>query len=759
MNKPKLSRRKFLLVSAVAGGGVLIGYAATRPSRHRVANNTLAEGGERFVTSWIRLAPDNRIKVYVPHSEMGQGIHTALGQMAADEMDADWELVEIEQAPATDLFANDAIVAGLGGEMAPAFLTGVINASALTAARIANLQTTGGSASVRFTGENSMRVAGAAARQMLLECAADRWGVAVEECSTELSHVHHSASGRSLAYGELASAAAELEPPKNPVLKDRSQFNIMGKAISRRDIPPKVDGSAPYGIDAHSEDMLYAALRLAPVFGAKLVSVDAGQALAQRGVQRVVELEDGYAVVADNYWRAKQALELVEATFEPTENDNVSSAMLAERFDAALASDNGSEDFESGDADAALEEAGDVLEANYRVPYLAHAAMEPMNSTMHIQGDTADLWTSTQDALAIKARAASSAGLREYDVTYHHSYLGGGFGRRLPFTWNVIDHAALIAKEFDVPVKTILTREEDMRQDYYRPAVHSNFRAAFDGEGRVTAWRNRFTGPIQVPGAAHIPYAIPNQSIRVVDVETHVPIASWRSVDHSQQTFFIESFIDEIAHRGGVNPYQLRMDLLQEHPRHRNVLQVAAESAGYGSGLPEGHALGIAVQESFGSIAAQVAEVSIGDDGRAIVHKVTCAMDCGWVVNPDGAEAQIESGIIFGLTAALHGAITIEDGQVVQGNFPDYEMLRMATTPEIVVHLVESGNPSGGLGEPATPPVAAAVANAIYILTGQRIRELPIGDREFTLDRSLADAFSGPADLSVDKNYLDGLGE
>ena len=737
-SKPKISRRKFLLVSAVAGGGVLIGYAATRPSRHRVANDTLAEGGERFVTSWIRLAPDNRITVYVPHSEMGQGIHTALGQMAADELDADWELVDIEQAPATDLFANDAIVKGFGEELLPPFLTGVVNASALTVARVANLQTTGGSSSVRYTGENTIRVAGAAARQMLLQCAAERWEVPLAECSTELSHVHHSASGRSLAYGELASAAAELEPPKNPVLKDRSQFNIMGKAISRRDIPPKVDGSAPYGIDAHSEDMLYAALRLAPVFGAKLVSVDAGQALAQRGVQRVVELEDGYAVVADNYWRAKQALELVEATFEATENDNVSSAMLAERFDAALAGDNGSEDFESGDADAALEAAGDVLEASYRVPYLAHAAMEPMNSTMHIQGDRAELWTSTQDALAIKARAASTAGLREDDVTYHHSYLGGGFGRRLPFTWNVIDHAALIAKEFDVPVKTILTREEDMRQDYYRPAVHSNFRAAFDGEGRVTAWRNRFTGPIQVPGAAHIPYAIPNQSIRVVDVETHVPIASWRSVDHSQQTFFIESFIDEIAHRGGVNPYQLRMDLLQEHPRHRNVLQVAAESAGYGSGLPEGHALGIAVQESFGSIAAQVAEVSIGDDGRAIVHKVTCAMDCGWVVNPDGAEAQIESGIIFGLTAALHGAITIEDGQVVQGNFPDYEMLRMATTPEIVVHLVESGNPSGGLGEPATPPVAAAVANAIYILTGQRIRELPIGDREFTQTPSLA---------------------
>ncbi len=740
--KPKFSRRKFLLVSAVAGGGLLIGYAATRPSRHRLANETLAEDGERFVTSWLRLTPDNRVTVYVPHAEMGQGIHTALGQMAADEMDADWELVDIEQAPATDLFANDAIVAGFAGELLPAFLTGMVSAGALTAARIANLQTTGGSASVRFTGENSLRVAGAAARQMLLECAADRWGVPVGECATEASHVHHAASGRSLAYGELAEAAAELEPPENPVLKERSQFNIMGKAISRRDIPPKVDGSAPYGIDAHSEDMLYAALRLAPVFGAKLVSVDATEALAQRGVRRIVELEDGYAVVADNYWRAKQALELVKAEFEATENDGVSSAILAERFDAALAADDSSEDFESGDAEAALEAAADVFEASYRVPYLAHAAMEPMNSTMHIQGERAELWTSTQDALAIKARAASTAGLAEDDVTFHHSYLGGGFGRRLPFTWNVIDHAALVAKEvakeFDVPVKTILSREEDMRQDYYRPAVHSNFRAAFDAEGRVTAWHNRFTGPIQIPGAAHIPYGIPNQSIRVVEVETHVPIASWRSVDHSQQTFFIESFIDEIAHRRGINPYQLRMDLLQQHPRHRNVLQVAAEAAGYGSGLPDGHALGIAVQESFGSIAAQVAEVSIGANGRPIVHKVTCALDCGWAVNPDGAEAQVESGIIFGLTAALHGAITIENGQVAQGNFPDYEMLRMADTPEIDVHLVESDNPPGGLGEPATPPVAAAVANALYILTGQRIRELPIGNREFNLDQSLA---------------------
>jgi len=385
-----------------------------------------------------------------------------------------------------------------------------------------------------------------------------------------------------------------------------------------------------------------------------------------------------------------------------------------------------------GDAEAALEEAADVIEASYRVPYLAHAAMEPMNCTVHIQGNRADMWTSTQDALGMRGRVASVAGLPEENVTFHQTYCGGGYGRRLPFNWNMIDHATLIAKQFDVPIKTIFSREDDMQQDYYRPAVHNNFKAAFDANNKVIAWHSRFTGPIQVPGASHIAYDIENQSIRVVDGDSHVPIAAWRSVDHSQQTFFIESFMDEIAHRVGMNPYQMRMDLLQEHPRHRKVLEVAAEAAGYGQNLPDGHALGIAVQESFGSFVAEIAEVSMGEENQPIVHKVTCAVDCGWAVNPDTVEAQIESGIIFGLTAAMYGEITIENGRVAQGNFPDYEMVRMATSPEIEVHIVESGEALGGLGEPATPPIAAAVTNAIYILTGQRVRELPIKNHDFS---------------------------
>lgn len=734
-----MNRRKFILAGATVGGGILIGYSSTRPSRHRRANEELAKGPERFITSFIKIDPNNQTTIYVPHSEMGQGIHTSLSMMAADELDVAWEDVIVEQAPAIDLFANGNLVKGFASELGvPNFLMSLVSASAFTVAETMNLQTTGGSSSVRYTGQYAMRNAGAAARQMLIKAASIRWGVPVEEISTELSHIHHYTTGKSLSFGELAADAAVLEPPNELILKERSKFNIMGRAISRKDIPAKVDGTAMYGLDAHSNDMLYAAIKLAPVFGTKLVSVDTSRALAQRGVKRVIELEDSVAVVADNYWRAKQALALVNATFEKSENDRISSSDIAARFDKELAESNGTADKEVGDANAALETAEDIIEASYRVPYLAHAAMEPMNCTVHIQGDRAEMWTSTQDALGIKGRVAKIAGLPEENVFFHQTYCGGGYGRRLPFNWNMIDHATLIAKEFEVPVKTIFSREEDMQQDYYRPAVHNNFKAAFDRNKNVTVWHSRFTGPIQVPGAAHIPYGIKNQSIRVVKGDTHVPIAAWRSVDHSQQTFFIESFIDEIAHRAGINPYKLRMDLLKEHPRHRKVLEVAAVASGYGQDIPDGHALGIAVQESFGSFVAEVAEVSMDDKNQPIVHKVTCAIDCGWAVNPDSVEAQIESGIIFGLTAALYGEITIENGKVTQGNFPDYKMIRMETSPEIDVHIVESGGALGGLGEPATPPVAAAVTNAIYILTGQRVRQLPIKNHDFSGSDSLA---------------------
>ena len=424
----KVSRRRFILSSALVGGGVLIGYSATRPSKHRLANNELAKGGEHYVTSFLKIDPDNQVTIYVPHAEMGQGVHTSLAMMAADEMDADWEKVRIEQAPAIDLFANGDLIKGFAGEAGvPSFLMGLVNVSATKIAEIGNLQITGGSSSVRFTGDTAMRTAGAAARQMLIECAAQRWNVPADECTASLSYVMHSGSEQSLTYGELASDAALLEPTTEPTLKDRSQFNIMGKAISRNDIPAKVDGTAPYGLDYHSDDMLYAAIRMAPVFGTKLVSVDASAALSRRGVKRVVELEDSVAVVANSYWRAKEALKLVKTEFETSENDSISSADIAARFDAELASSNGSKDFEQGDTDDAIAGAADTIEASYRVPYLSHAPMDPMNCTVHFHDGKADLWTSTQDALGIRGRVAKIGGLDENDVTHHFSYVGGGF--------------------------------------------------------------------------------------------------------------------------------------------------------------------------------------------------------------------------------------------------------------------------------------------------------------------------------------------
>ncbi len=726
----KINRRRFLLGTTVVGGGLLIGYATTRPSKHSVANDTLATNGQSFLTTWLRIDPDNTVTVLVPHSEMGQGVLTSLPMMAADELDADWDLVNVEQAPATDLFANGVLIKGFAQSMGvsvPGFLDGAIN----KVSEIMNIQITGGSSSVRFTGENGMRVAGAAAREMLVKTAAARWEVPESELTTRLSHVHHEASGRSATYGELASDAARFEPSPNPRLKEPHEFTLMGKPIPRIDIPAKVDGTAAFGMDARLPGMLYAAVKTSPVFGNKLLSVNSDVALQRRGVVRVVELDDAVAVVADNYWRAKQALAALDIQFETTANDQVTTQSIYAQFDTALQGEL-SEDVEEGDTPTALAGAATTIDATYRVPYLAHAAMEPMNCTVHFHDGKADVWTGTQDNLGIRGRVASISGLDENDVTMHMFYLGGGFGRRLPNTTNTIDQATRIAQQFDVPVQTIWSREEDMQQDYYRPAVTSAFRAGFDANNNLIAWENHYIGKNEPVEAAHPPYTIPNKSIAYAESPTHVPFGAWRSVAHSQHTFFLESFVDELAHKAGKNPYQFRLDMLKDKPRHAAVLKAAAERAGWERNLPEGHAMGIALQESFGSIVAQVAEVSINSDGSVRVHRVTCALDCGRSVNPDTVASQAESGIIYGLTAALFGEITIANGRVQQTNFNDYEMLRLSDSPEIDVVTIESGAALGGLGEPATPPVAAAVANAVYILTGQRVRELPLKNYRFT---------------------------
>ena len=732
-----ISRRRFLLGATVVGGGLLIGYASTRPSRHAIANRDLANEGEHFLTSWLRIDADNTVTVIVPHSEMGQGVLTSLPMMAADELDADWDLVKVQQAPATDLFANGVLVKGFAASMgfaAPAFLDRIMDFATLKASEILNLQITGGSSSVRFTGEMGMRAAGGAAREMLVKAAADRLNVPVSELTTANSFVIHNASNRRLSYGELAADASRFEPSRTPVLKQPGQFTLMGKSIPRVDIPAKVNGTAIFGIDARPAGMLYAAVKNAPVFGAKLTAVGNKEAaLQQRGVVRIVELEDAVAVVADNYWRAGKALALLEPTFSSTEADTRSSRDIFDEYDVALDNGERNQDVSEGDASRALEEAAEVVTASYSVPYLAHAAMEPMNCTIHFRNDgSCEVWTGTQDNLGIRGQVASAAGLDENQVVVHPMYLGGGFGRRLPTSTNTIVQATHIAKEFDVPVQTLWSREEDMRQDYYRPAVTSRFRAGFDSNGQLIAWENAYIGKNEPAEAAHIVYGVPNQKIDYVDSPTHVPFGAWRSVAHSQHTFFLESFADELAWHRQQDPLQFRLGLLADKPRHARVLREAAAKAGWDTPVPAGRARGIALQESFGSITAQVAEISLTSDGRVKVEKVTCAIDCGRVVHPDNAASQVESGIIYGLTAAMYGQISIEQGSVKESNFHDYEMLRLSESPQIEVVLLETeGAAIGGLGEPATPPISAAVSNALYALTGQRVRELPLKNYRF----------------------------
>jgi isoquinoline 1-oxidoreductase subunit beta len=743
-----ISRRRFLLGATVVGGGLLLGYAFTRPSRHSLANRDYAQDGQTFLTTWLRIDPNNIVTVIVPHSEMGQGVLTSLPMMAADELDADWANVRVEQAPATDLFANGVLVKGFAASMgftAPAFLNRTMDFVTLKAAEIMNMQITGGSSSVRFTGEMGMRAAGAAAREMLIKAAAEQWSVPAAEITARSSRVYHEASGRSLTFGELASAAAKFEPSRTPVLKRPDQFTLMGTSVPRVDIPAKVDGTAQFGIDAMPEGMLYAAVKTSPVFGGRLQSLgNIDTVMQQRGVVRVVELDDAVAVVADNYWRASKALAMLQPVFSSTDSDNRSSSDIFADYESALDNGERNKDVATGNAEQALAGAAEVLSASYRVPFLAHAAMEPMNCTILFRNGRADVWTGTQDNLGIRGRVASIAGMNENDVTVHPFYLGGGFGRRLPMSTNTIDQATLIAQQFDVPVQTLWSREEDTRQDYYRPAVTSRFRAGFDNNGQLVAWENAYIGKNEPAEAAHIAYNIPNQKIDYVDSTTHVPFGAWRSVAHSQHTFFLESFTDELAWNRKQDPLQFRLSMLTDKPRHARVLREAAAKAGWGTPVPAGRARGIALQESFGSIVAEVAEISLTDDGQVRVEKVTCAIDCGRVVHPDNAASQVESGIIYGLTAAMYGQISIEQGRVKESNFHDYEMLHLSESPQIEVVLLESdGAAVGGLGEPATPPISAAVTNALYALTGQRIRELPLKNYRFLpppVERGAVDA-------------------
>jgi isoquinoline 1-oxidoreductase beta subunit len=729
-----------VILGIFGGAGVLaVGYALW-PS-HRLEHDDALDAGphEKFLGNWIKVSSDDTVTVVVPHCDMGTGIFTALPQMAAEELDSDWTKVHVEQAPSDPLFANGALAEGfilsqqnMTDAQIPAFLRGTVSNSFRTVATFMNLQVTGGSSAVRATGVYGMRIAAAAAREMLVKAAAARWNVPVEECTTKSNRVLHAKSGRSLGYGALVEDAATYTPSASPALKPRSAYTLVGKPLARIDIPKKVNGTTTYGIDVKQPEMVYAAIQISPVFGAKLVSVDTKPIQGRRGIVKVVKLDDAVVVIADRFWRARDAVAALAPVFDTHENGNVTSAVITARHKAAIEGELKS-DVKTGDGADAL--AGRrVIEATYQVPYLAHAPMEPMNATATYRNDgTLEVWSGTQDGLGSRAWCAKTAGLPLEKVTFHLLQSGGAFGRRLPGQWNFLDYAVKTAMALPgKPVKLIFTREQDMQHDYYRPTVMSRFKSALDASGQPLAWVNDYSTEDKANPEAHIAYAVPNQAISTGKAVSHVPTGAWRSVEASWHGFFVESFIDELAHAAGKDPFEYRRALLANAPRHKGTLELAAQKAGWGTPMPPGQGRGIAMVESFGSVVAHVIEVDVATDGILTVKRVVSAIDPGMAVNPDGLKAQVEGAIIFGLTAALNGEITIDKGAVVQANFPDYEMVRLAGCPEIEVYIHESEGPLGGAGEPGVPPVAPALTNAIFAATGQRIRVLPLKDVTLT---------------------------
>lgn len=743
-----LSRRGFLIAGAVGAGGLLVGCSApTAESRVGEASVFPVRGDEVALNAWVKLLPDGSVCVACPRAEMGQGVQTALAMLLAEELDADWARVRVEGAPVAPVYANAALMLN----MAPfqndddGVVARLARSTLQRAGYALGLQVTGGSSSVRDAW-GPLRVAGATARALLVQAAAARWGVPVGECSTVPGQVRHVASGRTLGFGELAADAAKLTPPKSVPLKPRSEWRLIGQPMPRNDLPGKTNGQAQFGIDVRLEGLLHAAIRHCPVFGGTVKAFDPAPAKALRGVKDVFQLgPSAVVVVADNTWRARNALAQVNIIWDEGPSAALSSADISAQLVRDLDADGGFSFRDVGDAEKALSGAAQRIEALYEVPFLAHTAMEPINATAQFKDGRLTVWCGTQSASLARWRAAQVAGVETEQVTLHVPLLGGGFGRRLEL--DMVEEAVAIAmKTAGAPVKLTWTREEDVQHDLYRPAAVSRFVAALDEAGMPLAWRHRVCAPSialgtterllpkfaadapdknHIEGAFDLPYAIPHLSVQQIRSRTPVPVGSWRSVGHSYNAFFTEGFIDELAQAVKHDPVAYRLALLKHHPRHAAVLQLAAEQAGWGQPLAEGRARGVALHESFGAICAQVAEVSVVK-GEIRVHRVVCALDCGTVVNPDTVEAQLQGAIVYGLSAALFGEITLKAGRVEQSNFADYRALGLADMPRIETHLVPSEAPPGGVGEPGTPPIAPAVANAVAALTGQRLRRLPL---------------------------------
>lgn len=703
-----VSRRSFLQVGAAAGGGLLLSVSLpfARDQAEAVRNFGFTPN------AFIHIDSDGRIALTVPYVEMGQGTYTSIPMLLAEELEVDLDQVHVEHAPPNDkLYANPLL----------------------------GFQATGGSTAIRAAWK-PMREAGATARMMLLAAAAKRWNVDPGTCQAQRGEITHTPSGRKFSYGELAAEAAETPVPEMVTLKRPEDFRLIGKPAKRLDAAGKVNGTAVYGIDVQLPGMKVATLAQSPVFGGRVKRVDDTAAKAIAGVRKIVRLDDAVAVVADHMGAAKKGLAALVIEWDDGPHANLKTDdIAAELAEATLKP--GAVAQSIGDVDQAMASAAKV-EAVYQVPFLAHATMEPMNCTVHVRKDDCEVWVGSQVLARAQAAAAKTVGLPLDKVVVHNHLIGGGFGRRLEV--DGVIRAVQIAQQVDGPVKVVWTREEDIQHDMYRPYWFDRLSAGLDEKGMPVAWSHRYAGssiiarwlppgfkngldPDSTDGAINLVYALPNVHVEYVRVEPPgIPTAFWRSVGPSHNVFVTESFIDELAAAANQDPVAYRRALLDHTPRAKAVLDLVAEKAGWGQGLPERVGRGVSLQNVFGTYAAQVAEAEVSQDGAVRIRRVVCAVDCGAVVNPDTVRAQIESGIIFGITAALYGEITLKNGRVEQSNFDTYKMLRIDEAPVIEVHIVQSSEPPGGMGEPGTSAIAPAISNAIFAATGKRLRKLPI---------------------------------
>jgi isoquinoline 1-oxidoreductase subunit beta len=714
-----IKRRIFLIGSAsLIGGGLFALHWLDRAANQRAAK-LVENKGEKLFSTWVKIADDDTITIYSPHIDFGQGTHTALAQMLVDELDGDWAKVLVEQAPADAAFASSGLVsATLQGMIpVPKVFAHMLGDVASLVARQMNLQITGGSTAIRMTGQYGMRVAGAAVRAVLIDEAAARLGVKAAELSTKNSVIMHAGSGKSLRYGELANKAAERSLSRAPALKALAAYQLMGKPIARLDIPDKATGKAQYGIDFSLPDMRVATIQAAPIRGGELISVDAAPAMAVAGVEKVIQLKNAVAVVAKGYWQALQGLRALTPKFSDGGNGGISSASIFAAHDAL-----------DTKLPRELEVKVSKIEAHYRVPFLHQAMMEPFALVAHFKDGKLDVWGGLQDPVSTRDIAAKAAGLEIEKVIFHPMMMGGGFGRRFPNYCQIIGQVCELAKQLPYPIKLIYSREEEITQGAYRPQVSAWLQASLGADGKISRWHKHYVQQNDAGEEAAIPYQVPDSKTEHSEYTHNQVMGFWRSVDASQHGFFNECFIDELAQVAKADPIEFRLRHLPADSRLTKVLQTLRERSQWQSEAPANTARGVAIVESFGSVIAQVAEVTQTEDGKPKVLKVFAVVDCGLVVNPINAEAQVQGSIIMGLSAALAEKITLEKGAVVQSNFYDYPVLQMKDTPVIDVHFLASDAPIGGLGEPGLPPIAPALANAWFALTGKRVRELPLLD-------------------------------